>query len=61
MKQIRVLLIEDHFLARMALHSALGGHVQMSIVGEARMASKVSRQTVNCCQMWLCLTCACHM
>lgn len=35
MKQIRVLLIEDHFLARMALHSVLGGHAQISIVGEA--------------------------
>ncbi len=35
MKQIRVLLIEDHFLARMALHSVLSGHAQISIVGEA--------------------------
>jgi DNA-binding NarL/FixJ family response regulator len=35
MKQIRVLLIEDHFLARMALHSVLSGHPQISIVGEA--------------------------
>jgi DNA-binding NarL/FixJ family response regulator len=35
MKQIRVLLIEDHFLARMALHSVLTGHSQISIVGEA--------------------------
>ena len=35
MKQIRVLLIEDHFLARMALHSVLAGHPQISIVGEA--------------------------
>jgi DNA-binding NarL/FixJ family response regulator len=35
MKQIRVLLIEDHFLARMALHSVLSGHTQISIVGEA--------------------------
>ena len=35
MKQIRVLLIEDHFLARMALHSVLSGHSQISIVGEA--------------------------
>ena len=35
MKQIRVLLIEDHFLARMALHSVLSGHSQILIVGEA--------------------------
>jgi DNA-binding NarL/FixJ family response regulator len=35
MKQIRVLLIEDHFLARMALHSVLAGHAQIQIVGEA--------------------------
>jgi len=35
MKQIRVLLIEDHFLARMALHSVLSGHTQIRVVGEA--------------------------
>src|SRR3984885_4719414 len=35
MKQIRVLLIEDHFLARMALHSVLSGDPQIQIVGEA--------------------------
>jgi DNA-binding NarL/FixJ family response regulator len=35
MKQIRVLLIEDHFLARVALHSVLSGHPQIEIVGEA--------------------------
>ena len=35
MKEIRVLLIEDHFLARMALHSVLSGHSQIRIVGEA--------------------------
>ena len=35
MKQIRVLLIEDHFLARIALHSVLGGHSQIQIIGEA--------------------------
>jgi DNA-binding NarL/FixJ family response regulator len=35
MKQIRVLLIEDHFLARMALHSVLSAHPQIQIVGEA--------------------------
>ena len=35
MKEIRVLLIEDHFLARMALRSVLGGRPQISIVGEA--------------------------
>lgn len=35
MKQIRVLLIEDHFLARMALHSVLSAHSQIQIVGEA--------------------------
>ena len=35
MKQIRVLLIEDHFLARMALHSVFSSHSQIVIVGEA--------------------------
>jgi DNA-binding NarL/FixJ family response regulator len=35
MKEIRVLLIEDHFLARMALHSVLSGDPQIRIVGEA--------------------------
>jgi DNA-binding NarL/FixJ family response regulator len=35
MKQIRVLLIEDHFLARMALHSVLSSHAQIRIIGEA--------------------------
>jgi DNA-binding NarL/FixJ family response regulator len=35
MKQIRVLLIEDHFLARIALHSVLSTHSQIQIVGEA--------------------------
>ena len=35
MTQIRVLLIEDHFLARIALHSVLSGHSQIQIVGEA--------------------------
>jgi DNA-binding NarL/FixJ family response regulator len=34
-KQIRVLLIEDHFLARIALHSVLSGHPRILIVGEA--------------------------
>jgi len=34
-KQIKVLLIEDHFLARMALQSVLAGHAQIRIVGEA--------------------------
>lgn len=35
MKKIRVLVIEDHFLARMALHSVLSGYSQIEIVGEA--------------------------
>jgi DNA-binding NarL/FixJ family response regulator len=35
MKRIRVLLIEDHFLARMALHSVLSGHAQIDVIGEA--------------------------
>ncbi len=35
MKQIRVLIVEDHFLARIALHSVLSGHSQIEIVGEA--------------------------
>ena len=34
-KQIRVLLIEDHFLARMALQSVFAGHTQIIVVGEA--------------------------
>lgn len=34
-RQIRVLLIEDHFLARMALRSVFAGHPQITIVGEA--------------------------
>jgi len=35
MKQIRVLLIEDHFLARIALRAVLSENPQISIVGEA--------------------------
>ena len=35
MKEIRVLLVEDHFLARMALHSLLSVHPQLRIIGEA--------------------------
>ncbi len=35
MKPIHVLLIEDHFLARMALQSLLANHTQIRIVGEA--------------------------
>ena len=35
MKDIRVLLIEDHFLARMALHSVLSGHSHIRVIGEA--------------------------
>lgn len=35
LKPIRVLLIEDHFLARMALQSVLAGHSQIKVVGEA--------------------------
>jgi DNA-binding NarL/FixJ family response regulator len=35
MKQIRVVLIEDHFLARMALQSVLADHAQIRIVAEA--------------------------
>jgi DNA-binding NarL/FixJ family response regulator len=35
MNEIRVLLIEDHFLARMALRSVLSAHPQIRIVGEA--------------------------
>ncbi|MGC2162935.1 MAG: response regulator transcription factor [Silvibacterium sp.] len=35
MKEIRVLLVEDHFLARMALRSVLSGHSQIRIIGEA--------------------------
>jgi DNA-binding NarL/FixJ family response regulator len=35
MKQIRVVLIEDHFLARLALQSVLADHAQIRIVAEA--------------------------
>ena len=34
-RPIRVLLVEDHFLARMALHSVLSKHPSIQIVGEA--------------------------
>jgi DNA-binding NarL/FixJ family response regulator len=32
---ITVLLVEDHFLARIALRSVLGGHPQIRVIGEA--------------------------
>jgi DNA-binding NarL/FixJ family response regulator len=35
MNPIRVLVVEDHFLARIALHSVLATHSSISIVGEA--------------------------
>ena len=35
MTQISVLLIEDHYLARIALRSVLAGHAQITVVGEA--------------------------
>lgn len=35
MKSITVLLIEDHFLARIALQSVLAGHSEIRVVGEA--------------------------
>ena len=35
MKLLKVLLIEDHFLARIALRSVLAGHAQIEVVGEA--------------------------
>lgn len=35
MKIIRVLLVEDHFLARTALHAVLSAHAQISVIGEA--------------------------
>lgn len=35
MNEIRVLLIEDHFLARIALRSVLSSHPQIHVVGEA--------------------------
>ena len=35
MKQIRVLLVEDHFLARTALQAVLSAHSQIRVVGEA--------------------------
>ena len=33
--RITVLLVEDHFLARIALRSVLGGHPQICVIGEA--------------------------
>src|SRR5262249_27738394 len=32
---ITVLLVEDHFLARIALRSVLAGHSQIRVIGEA--------------------------
>ena len=32
---ITVLLVEDHFLARIALRSVLAGHSQICVIGEA--------------------------
>ena len=43
---IGVLLIEDHFLARMALRSVLSGHSDIEIVGEAN--SETQRVVSNC-------------
>jgi DNA-binding NarL/FixJ family response regulator len=34
-ESIAVLLVEDHFLARIALRSVLAGHAQIRVVGEA--------------------------
>jgi DNA-binding NarL/FixJ family response regulator len=34
-KQVRVLLVEDHFLARVALHSVLENRGDISVIGEA--------------------------
>lgn len=34
-ESITVLLVEDHFLARIALRSVLAGHAQIRVVGEA--------------------------
>ena len=52
MKEIRVLLVEDHFLApRMALHSILSVHPQLRIIGEASDGAHYS-------PMWWCSICA---
>ncbi len=59
MKQIRVLLIEDHFLARMALHSVLSGHSQIRIIGEACDGESGISFTANIDPMLLFLTFAC--
>jgi DNA-binding NarL/FixJ family response regulator len=40
MKQVRVLLIEDHFLACIALQSVFAGHAQILVVGEAHDGEK---------------------
>jgi DNA-binding NarL/FixJ family response regulator len=42
MKQIRVLLIEDHFLARVALQSVLAGYAEIEVIGEAGMEKRAS-------------------
>ena len=52
MKEIAVLLVEDHFLApRMALHSILSVHPQLRIIGEASDGAHYS-------PMWWCSICA---
>ena len=40
---IRVLLVEDHFLARMALRSVLNGRGDISLVAEASVVSHADR------------------
>jgi DNA-binding NarL/FixJ family response regulator len=35
LKRTRILLVEDHFLARMALHSVLSMHENLHVVGQA--------------------------
>ena len=45
---IRVLLIEDHFLARMALRSVLSGHSDIVIVGRQAMEPAASSSYRKC-------------
>ena len=48
MKQIRILLVEDHFLARQALSSVLSVHGTMSIVAVAENGIEAVQQYMQC-------------
>ena len=48
MTQIRILLVEDHFLARQALSSVLSAHGSMSIVAVAENGNEAVQQYMQC-------------